>query len=77
MKRIRTQRPKARRQRPEREVLAPDPRDPEVLRAKALGRSTHPHTGGDEQLMVPARSSFAGEPSNSACPAAARRPRAR
>jgi hypothetical protein len=38
MTRIRTQRPKGRRQRPRREVLAPDPRDPEVLRAKALGR---------------------------------------
>jgi hypothetical protein len=43
MKRIRIQRPKARRQRPRGEVRAPDPRDPEVLRAKALGRSTHPH----------------------------------
>jgi hypothetical protein len=43
MKRIRIQRPKARRQHPGREVLAPDPRrDPEVLRAKALGHSTHP-----------------------------------
>jgi hypothetical protein len=43
MKRIRTQRPKTRRQHPGREVLSADPRDPEVLRAKALGRSTHPH----------------------------------
>ena len=39
---IRIQRPKGRRQRPRREVLALDPRDPEVLRAKALGRSAHP-----------------------------------
>ena len=44
MKRIRIQRPKARRQRPGRAVLPPDPRDPEILRTKALGRSTHPHT---------------------------------
>ena len=43
MTRIRIQRPKAQRHRPGREVLAPDPRDPEVLRAKALGRSAHPH----------------------------------
>ena len=43
MTRIRIQRPKGRRQRPRREVLAPDPRDPEVLRAKELSRSTHPH----------------------------------
>ena len=43
MKRIRIQRPKGRRQRPRREVLALDPRDPEVLRAKALGHSPHPH----------------------------------
>jgi hypothetical protein len=42
MTRIRIQRPKGRRQRPGREVRAPDPRDPEVLRAKALGRSAHP-----------------------------------
>ena len=42
MKRIRIQRPKARRQHRGREVLAPDPRDPEVLRAKALDRSTQP-----------------------------------
>ena len=42
MKRIRVHRPKIRRQRPGREVLALDPRDPDVLRAKALGRSaTH------------------------------------
>ena len=64
---IRIQRPKARRQRPEPEVLAPDPRDREVLRQGARPLRNPP--GGDEQLMVPARSSFAGEPSNSAWPA--------
>ena len=42
MTRIRIQRPKGRRQRPRREVLAPDPRDPEVLRAKALAASPIP-----------------------------------
>jgi hypothetical protein len=42
MKRIRIQGPKAPRQRPGREVLAPDPRDPEVLRAKALAASPIP-----------------------------------
>lgn len=39
MQRIRIQRPKGRRQRRWREVLPLDPRDPQVLRAKALGRS--------------------------------------
>jgi hypothetical protein len=42
MKRIRIQRPKVRREEPWREVLPRDPRDPDVVRAKALGRSTHP-----------------------------------
>jgi hypothetical protein len=43
MQRIRIQRPKLRRQRPWREVLPLDPRDPEVLRAKAQGRAVRPH----------------------------------
>jgi hypothetical protein len=42
MQRIRIQRPKARRGRPWHEVLPPDPHDPQVLRAKALGRAPHP-----------------------------------
>lgn len=42
MKRIRMQRPKARRERPGREALPPDPRDPDVVRAKALARAGHP-----------------------------------
>jgi hypothetical protein len=42
MQRIRIQRPKGRRQQPCREVLPPDPRDPEILRAKALSRAAHP-----------------------------------
>jgi hypothetical protein len=42
MKRIGIHRPKVRRRRPGREVLALDPRDPDVIRAKALGRRAHP-----------------------------------
>jgi hypothetical protein len=36
MKRIRTERRKARRKGPWLEALSPDPRDPDVVRAKAL-----------------------------------------
>jgi len=36
MKCIRTQRPRAQRERPWREALPPDPRDPDIVRAKAL-----------------------------------------
>ena len=43
MKRIRIVRPKAQRERPWREALPLDPRDPGILRAKTLGRSAHPH----------------------------------
>jgi hypothetical protein len=39
MKRIRIQRPKVRRERPYLEVLPLDPRDVDVVRAKAPGRS--------------------------------------
>jgi hypothetical protein len=42
MKRIRTQRPKVRRDRPWLKVLPLDPPDPDVLPAK-LGRSAQPH----------------------------------
>jgi len=38
MKRIRIERPKTRRERPRREVLPLDPRDPHVVWAKALRR---------------------------------------
>jgi hypothetical protein len=38
MKRIRIQRPKGRRERPWLEVHPLDPRDPDILRAKAPGR---------------------------------------
>jgi hypothetical protein len=39
MRRIRAQRPKRRRERPELEVLPLDPRDPDIVRAKALDGS--------------------------------------
>jgi hypothetical protein len=39
MKLIRIQRPKGRRERPWLDVFPPDPRDPDVVRAKALGRA--------------------------------------
>jgi hypothetical protein len=42
MKQIRIQRPRARRGRDCREVLPPDPRDPDVVRAKALARAGNP-----------------------------------
>ena len=42
MKRIRIERPKVRRERPWRDVLPLDPRDPDILRAKSLSRSAHP-----------------------------------
>jgi len=42
VKRIRIDRPRARHDRPWREVLPPDPRDPDVVRAKALARAGNP-----------------------------------
>ena len=42
VKQIRIQRPGARRERSRREALPPDPRDPDVVRAKALARSGRP-----------------------------------
>ena len=39
MKRIRIDRPRIRRERPWQEDLPADPRDPDVVRAKALARS--------------------------------------
>jgi hypothetical protein len=43
MKRIRIKKPKVQRERPWRDVLPLDPRDPDILRAKTLSRSAHPH----------------------------------
>jgi hypothetical protein len=42
MERIRIQRPKPRRDRRWSEVLLLDPRDPDILRARALSRSANP-----------------------------------
>jgi hypothetical protein len=39
MKRIRIERRRARPERPWREPLSPDPRDPDIVRAKALART--------------------------------------
>jgi len=42
MKRIRIGRPRARSERPWLEALPPDPRDPDIVRAKALVRTARP-----------------------------------
>ena len=42
MKQIRIQKPRARRERPRREALSPDWRDPDIVRAKALARARTP-----------------------------------
>jgi hypothetical protein len=42
VKRIRIQKPRARRERPGHEALPPDPRDPDIVRAKALARAGNP-----------------------------------
>ena len=39
MKRTRIRRPRVRSQRPWLEALSPDPRDPDIVRAKALART--------------------------------------
>ena len=44
MNQIRIQRQKARRERPGLEVLPVDPRDPDIVRAKALGRAASGRT---------------------------------
>jgi hypothetical protein len=41
MKRIRIRQRRVRSERPWLEALAPDPRDPDIVRAKALARTTH------------------------------------
>jgi hypothetical protein len=61
MKHIRIERPKVRRQRPWHEALPLDPRDPDILRAKTLGRSAHPPTAD------PQRSNTARTPGRQAC----------
>ena len=54
MKRIRTHRPNARRERPGREALPPDPRDPGIVRAKALARAVPGGSPGDEAARLAA-----------------------
>ena len=45
MKQIRIQKPRARRERPRREALSPDWRDPDIVRAKSLARARTPVAG--------------------------------
>ena len=55
MKRIRIDRHRARRERPWREVLPADPRDPDVVRVKALARvarASHRHPTATEELSM-------------------------
>jgi hypothetical protein len=47
MRRIRIQPPGRRRERPWLQAQAAEPRDPEIVRAKALDRSRHPQTPSD------------------------------
>jgi hypothetical protein len=44
VKRIRIQKPRVRRERSWSGALPPDPRDPDVVRAKALARAGRPRT---------------------------------
>jgi hypothetical protein len=46
MKRIRIQKPRVRGGRPWLQVLPLDPRDPDIVRAKALAIGRHDHVGG-------------------------------
>lgn len=67
MKQTRIQRPRARRERPWREALPPDPRDPDVVRAKALARSGHPRRQVPGRAVpVPSRGAMRDSPSASA-----------
>ncbi len=50
VKRICIDRPRVRRDRPWHEVLPPDPRDPDVARAKALARSHESTQKGEFEM---------------------------
>ena len=60
MQRIRIHQPKVRRERPWHDVLPPDPRDPDVVRAKALARA------GDRAGRRTARQSHSPQPAETA-----------
>jgi hypothetical protein len=60
MQQIRIHRPKVRRERPWHDVLPPDPRDPDVVRAKALARA------GDRAGGRTARQSPSPQPAETA-----------
>ena len=67
MKQTRIQRPRARRERPWREALPPDPRDPDIVRAKALARSGHPRRQVPGRAVpVPSRGAMRDSPPASA-----------
>jgi hypothetical protein len=55
MKQIRIHRPRVRRERPWHEVLPPDPRDPDVIRAKALARAVLASAEEQPNSHVPPR----------------------
>ena len=52
MKRIRIGRRRVRSERPWLDELSPDPRDPDIVRAKELGRTTRSIQANDEQVRV-------------------------
>jgi hypothetical protein len=52
MRRVRVQRPKRKRERPWLEALTTEPRDPDIVRAKALGRSPVRTSRGDSGRRV-------------------------
>jgi hypothetical protein len=52
MKRVRVQRPKRKRERPWLEALTAEPRDPDIVRAKALARSPSRTSRGDSGRRV-------------------------
>ena len=54
MKRIRADRPRVRRERARTEDLPADPRDPDVVRAKALARAQSARTGQAQQANATA-----------------------
>ena len=55
MKRTRIRRPRARSERPWLEALSPDPRDPDIVRAKALARTARSKLGQTGLLATKAR----------------------
>jgi len=61
VKQIRIHKPRARRERSWREALPPDPRDPDVVRAKALARARQPRQRVTSHAVAVPRPADAGE----------------